>query len=423
MNSQGVIRTYLLLLFLQTLAASFIWGVNTLFLLDAGLTLTEAFIANAAFTAGMVIFEVPTGAIADAAGRQLSFVLGAVTLLVSTLLYLWLWDLQAALGWWIAVSAMIGLGFTFFTGATEAWVVDALDATGYQKGTERVFGRGQSVTGAAMLIGSVSGGFLGQINLGVPYLFRSGTLVLVIAAGVLLMRDIGFQPERRGSVIAEVRRVFSASVVHGWRNRPVRLFMLSAPFGAGVAIWIFYAFQPYLLELLDDPGAVHVSGIAAAVFALAQIAGGASVGAVSRLVSTRTGVIGLEVMVGAVGLVGVGLASYLMVPWGFWVAIVTLTLVALLGAAAYPMKQAYLNDVIPSGQRATVLSFNSLMGSAGGVVSQPLLGRVADIWSLGIGYVVAGVIYAMSLPFILAVRRLGLAADRAGTRPDVAHLG
>jgi MFS family permease len=423
MNSQGVIRTYLLLLFLQTLAASFIWGVNTLFLLDAGLTLTEAFIANAAFTAGMVIFEVPTGAIADAAGRQLSFVLGAVTLLVSTLLYLWLWDLQAALGWWIAVSAMIGLGFTFFTGATEAWLVDALDATGYAKGTERVFGRGQSVTGAAMLIGSVSGGFLGQINLGVPYLFRSGTLVLVIAAGVLLMRDIGFRPERRGSVIAEVRRVFAASVVHGWRNRPVRLFMLSAPFGAGVGIWIFYAFQPYLLELLDDPGAVYVSGIAAAVFALAQIAGGASVGAVSRLVSTRTGVIGLEVMVGAVGLVGVGLASYLVVPWGFWVAIVTLTLVALLGAAAYPMKQAYLNDVIPSGQRATVLSFNSLMGSAGGVVSQPLLGRVADIWSLGIGYVVAGIIYAIALPFILAVRRLGLAADRAGTRPDVAHLG
>ncbi|HEX9763019.1 MAG TPA: MFS transporter [Acidimicrobiia bacterium] len=423
MNSQGVIRTYLLLLFLQTLAASFIWGVNTLFLLDAGLTLTEAFIANAAFTAGMVIFEVPTGAIADAAGRQLSFVLGAVTLLVSTLLYLWLWDLQAALGWWIAVSAMIGLGFTFFTGATEAWLVDALDATGYAKGTERVFGRGQSVTGAAMLIGSVSGGFLGQINLGVPYLFRSGTLVLVIAAGVLLMRDIGFRPERRGSVIAEVRRVFAASVVHGWRNRPVRLFMLSAPFGAGVGIWIFYAFQPYLLELLDDPGAVYVSGIAAAVFALAQIAGGASVGAVSRLVSTRTGVIGLEVMVGAIGLVGVGLALYLVVPWGFWVAIATLTLVALLGAVAYPMKLAYLNDVIPSGQRATVLSFNSLMGSAGGVVSQPLLGRVADIWSLGIGYVVAGVIYAMSLPFVLAVRRLGLAADRAGARPDVAHLG
>jgi hypothetical protein len=296
---------------------------------------------------------------------------------------------------------MIGLGFTFFTGATEAWLVDALDATGYAKGTERVFGRGQSVTGAAMLIGSVSGGFLGQINLGVPYLFRSGTLVLVIAAGVLLMRDIGFRPERRGSVIAEVRRVFAASVVHGWRNRPVRLFMLSAPFGAGVGIWIFYAFQPYLLELLDDPGAVYVSGIAAAVFALAQIAGGASVGAVSRLVSTRTGVIGLEVMVGAVGLVGVGLASYLVVPWGFWVAIVTLTLVALLG----------------------VLSFNSLMGSAGGVVSQPLLGRVADIWSLGIGYVVAGIIYAIALPFILAVRRLGLAADRAGTRPDVAHLG
>ena len=54
-------RTYLILLLGNTLAASFIWGVNTLFLLDAGLTNLEAFAANAFFTLGMVVFEIPTG--------------------------------------------------------------------------------------------------------------------------------------------------------------------------------------------------------------------------------------------------------------------------------------------------------------------------------------------------------------------------
>ena len=64
--ARAVQRTYLLLTLLSTLAASLIWGVNTLFLLDAGLSNTQAFAANAFFTAGMMIFEVPTGVVADA---------------------------------------------------------------------------------------------------------------------------------------------------------------------------------------------------------------------------------------------------------------------------------------------------------------------------------------------------------------------
>ena len=56
---------YFTLMLGNTLAASFIWGINTLFLLDAGLTNLEAFAANAFFTVGMVIFEVPTGVVAD----------------------------------------------------------------------------------------------------------------------------------------------------------------------------------------------------------------------------------------------------------------------------------------------------------------------------------------------------------------------
>src|SRR3989454_4689986 len=91
----GVLRTYVTLTLLTTLAASFIWGINTLFLLDAGLSNTEAFAANAFFAVGQVIFEIPTGVIADTRGRRFSFLLGAATLLASTLLYLVMWQLHA----------------------------------------------------------------------------------------------------------------------------------------------------------------------------------------------------------------------------------------------------------------------------------------------------------------------------------------
>ncbi|MET1019273.1 MAG: MFS transporter, partial [Microterricola sp.] len=87
-------RIYLGLTLGNTLAASFIWGVNTLFLLDAGLSSLEAFAANAFFTAGMVLFEVPTGVVADSWGRRTSFLLGTITLAVSTYLYYLMWQLH-----------------------------------------------------------------------------------------------------------------------------------------------------------------------------------------------------------------------------------------------------------------------------------------------------------------------------------------
>src|SRR6267378_7587607 len=121
----GVLRTYVILTLLSTLAASFIWGINTLFLLDAGLSITQAFAANAFFTAGQVLFEVPTGVVADTLGRRVSYLLGSATLFVSTLLYLWLWHTHGPFWARAAVSMLLGLGFTFFSGATEAWLVDA----------------------------------------------------------------------------------------------------------------------------------------------------------------------------------------------------------------------------------------------------------------------------------------------------------
>src|SRR3954463_7768659 len=190
---RSIQRTYLLLLLGNTLAASFIWGINTIFLLDAGLSNLEAFAANAFFTAGMVLFEVPTGIVADTAGRRTSYLLGTVTLALSTLLYVLLWQIEAPFWQWAVVSMLLGLGFTFFSGAVEAWLVDALTATGFTGDLESGFGRGQVVSGAAMLPGSVAGGFLAQqTSLGVPFVLRGLILIAMFAVAFRLMHDIGF---------------------------------------------------------------------------------------------------------------------------------------------------------------------------------------------------------------------------------------
>jgi MFS family permease len=408
-SASQVQRTYLLLTLLTTLAASFIWGVNTLFLLDAGLSNTEAFAANAFFSLGMVIFEVPTGVVADTRGRRFSFLLGTLTLLASTLLYLAMWQVQAPFAGWAVASILLGLGFTFFSGATEAWLVDALHATGYQGTLETVFGRGQAVAGAAMLAGSVAGGIVAQLtDLGVPYLLRAAMLGLALVAAFVLMRDLGFSPRTGVSTVTAVREVTRGSIDGGLRNPPVRWLMLAAPFSAGVSFYVFYAMQPYLLELFGDPEAYSIAGLAAAIVAGAQMVGGLAVPSVRRLFRRRTDLLFLGLVLSSLILVGlwaVGTASATLGGAAFVLAIVLLVAWALVGALTTPVRAAFLNGIIPSQQRATVLSFDSLMGSLGGVVSQPLLGRVADISGYAASYLVAAGISALALPFVLLARR------------------
>ena len=82
-------------------------------------------------------------------------------------------------------------------------------------------------------------------------------------------------------------------------------------------------------------------------------------------------------------------------------------------AAEMPIRQAYLNDMIPSRQRATVLSFDSLMGSSGGVVIQPVLGKVADVYSYSTSLVTGALIQLAAAPFLLKSRQEGAPADKA----------
>ena len=399
-TAQTVQRTYLLLTLVTTLSASFIWGVNTLFLLDAGLSNTEAFAANAAFTLGMVLFEVPTGVVADTRGRRVSFLFGAATLLLSTLLYLVMWNVRAPLIGWAGASILLGLGFTFFSGATEAWLVDGLKATQFEGTLESVFGRGQTVAGVAMLTGSVAGGFIAQAtNLAIPYVIRAGMLGVTLVVAWWFMHDIGFTPQRDISAGKAVRNVISGAVDGGFRNAPVRWLMLAAPFSAGVGIYAFYAMQPYLLQLYGDPGAYGVAGLAAAIVAGAQIAGGLLVTRIRRLFRLRTDALILGAVLSTALLAAIGFVS------SFALVLILLTVWCLVFAMESPFRQAFINGVIPSEQRATVLSFDSLMSSAGGVVAQPALGRVADVSGYAASYVVAAAIHALSIPFIVLARR------------------
>ena len=404
-----IVKTYVVLTLLSTFASSFIWGVNTLFLLDAGLSIMQAFVANAFFTAGQVLFEIPTGVVADTRGRRTSFLLGTATLFVATLAYLWLWQIKGPMWAWAAISVVLGLGFTFFSGATEAWLVDGLNENGYEGELDRVFAKGAVANGVAMLTGTVAGGFAAQYaNLGVPYILRIAALGLTFAAAFFLMHDEGFKPRKGISFAEEIGGVVSSAVDAGLRNAPIRWMMLSNLFVGGVAIFAFYAAQPYLLQLYGDKSSYGVAGAAAAVFAGAQIIGGLLVPSAGTVFKSRTTLMIAGTAVTAAALVLIGFAG------NFWLVLLLLSIWAIVWAAIGPVRQAYVNGIVPSDQRATVLSSDNMLASLGGVFSQPALGKTAEVLGYPASYFATAAVQALALPFMFLAKREKAESDPIG---------
>jgi MFS family permease len=401
-----VVRTYLFISGVFTLSASLIWGVNTLFLLDAGLDIFEVFVANAASTAGMVVFEIPTGVVADTSGRRRSFLLSVAVLLAGTLAYVAIAVLGGGVVAFVLASIVLGAGFSFYSGAVEAWVVDALGATGFADPLDGVFARGSMVSGGAMVVGSVAGGLLGTVDLAWPFVVRGILLAAVFVVGLRAMHDIGFVPRATtlAPLPAEMGGVLRASLTFGWGSRSVRMLMIVSLVHGAFLMWAFYASQPYLLELLGRD-AVWVAGIVAALIAATTIAGNGLVVFFTRFCGRRTSLLIGSAAVVAVAAVGAGLA-------GSFLPALALFLVAM-GAVGVgsPVQQAYLHEVVPSSQRATVVSFGSLVGSAGGIGGQLGLGYLSRAQSVGAGYVAGGLVSLLALIPLLALRRMGERAD------------
>jgi MFS family permease len=406
-SPEQISRAYYLIAGVYTLSASLIWGINTLFLLHAGLTLLQVFLANAVFTGSMALFEVPTGIVADTRGRRFSFILSVIVLFVGTVAYVAVPLFGGGFLAFCVVSVVLGLGFTFYSGAVEAWVVDALNAVRYSEPVDRVLARGQTISSGAMLIGSVSGGLLGTINLALPYLVRSACLLAALGVALVAMHEYGFvtTPLPLRAIPTQMARLGRDSIRFGWNLPRARAAILAGAMPAIFLEWGYHAWQPYFLGLLGT-GAVWVTGTIAAAIALSMMSGNWIVERVTRFCGHRTTLLlGASVVYSATA-VGVGLVHS-------FAAAVALYLVGMISAGVFqPVRQGYLHLTVAAEQRATVLSLASLVASVGSMAGQAGLGWLASRTSLAGGYIAGGLVTALAVPLVLWMRRLSGGPDR-----------
>jgi MFS family permease len=404
--ARPIVRTYLVMSAMFNASLALIWGVNTLFLMSSGLTIFQVMLVNATFSLGQFVFEVPTGVVADTIGRRASLLLCLVTVLVGTLAYLASAWLHLGIGPFIAVSVLLGLGFTFYTGAVDAWMVDAVKHVGYDGPLEPIFARVQAVFGASMLIGTIGGGLLGQLHLYVPYVVRAALLIPTILVAWASMHDIGFQsrPLRLRELPTEMKRILQEGVRHGLKHPVVQPLMLSSFVSMSFGMFGFYSWQRYFLDLLGKE-LVWVTGVIAALVAVAGMVGNRLVRPVSRTFQRRTSVIVAATCLQAAALVASGLMH------SFVPAVACYLISAIAGGMGSPVRQSMLNANIPSAQRATIISLDSLFGDLGSGLGQTGWGKLADARGIGTSWVAGGAFLLAGLPFIWRARRSAGSAD------------
>ncbi len=409
MTIKKITSGYYLISGIYTLSAALIWGINTLFLLDAGLNIFEVFVANAVFTASMVLFEIPTGVLADTRGRRISFLLSVVILSIGTLGYVTVAVFfDGSLLLFCLMGIVLGLGFTFYSGAVEAWVVDALKSVGFTSKLDTVFIRASMINGIATLLGTLGGGIIGTWNLGIPYLIRAGLLILVFGIAWFFMKEIGFKPRalKFREIPKAMKKVALASILYGWGRTSVRLIMIFSFIQFSFFIWAWYAWQPYFLSLYGNPDAVWLAGIIAALVSFAMISGNFIAKRLIKLAAKRTTILLGASLIQSIFFIIIGLNN------SFFISVLFYLFSMICFGITGPIKQSFLHQLIPTEQRATIVSFDSLIGSGGGVLGQTSFGFISQVYSIGFGFLTGGAFTLLQLPFLFLLRKQKEKADK-----------
>jgi DHA3 family tetracycline resistance protein-like MFS transporter len=398
----SVQRIYLTLLLGNTLAASLIWGINTIFLLDAGLSNLEAFAANAFFTAGMVIFEVPTGIVADTTSRRLSIVIGNVVMGLAFIVvgaFPEVWPILAGYALW-------GFGWTFTSGAMDAWLADEV-------GDERLTGvylRGAQV-GRAFTIGGIATGVgLALVDIRLPIVVGGIGTIALAAFYAVAMPETGFRPAPRGE-----RSSFGHMVETGRsgmrlvRSRPALLAILGV--AAFFGMWTESYDRLWQAHLIEDVGLPSLGGVDPVIwFGVLGIVGTALSIVVAAPLGRRLEDAGAAPVARTLSVLYIALAASSLVfalAGSFWLAVLGSYGIFVAREVSGPLFTSWLNRSIDdSSVRATTLSIVNQADAVGQWTGGPAIGALGTMTSIRVALVAATACLLPAFAFLRRASRL-----------------
>ncbi|CAA9551309.1 MAG: hypothetical protein AVDCRST_MAG79-2722 [uncultured Thermoleophilia bacterium] len=399
-------RAYLVVLALRWLPTGLMVPIFVLLMTGRGLSLAEVGVAAAAQGVAIVVFELPTGGLADAIGRRPVLVLSSLVATAGLALLLVADDVTTfALAW-----AVMGVYRALDSGPLEAWFVDAALAAEPDRRLEHDLTRAGVVLGLSLAVGAVAGGALGAAVAGRDGVAATEPLTAMVAAALVLevvhlVAVLILVRERRparglGAAVRAARAtptVVRAALDVMRRDRGL-LALLGVEVLWGVGLTGIERFwQPRAAELLD--GAVDdlfVLGLLGAAGWLAHAGGAALLPPLLRLVGGRTewAAALLRILQGA-AVLGLALVG------GFTGLVIAYVAVYVAHGASNPAHEALLHRRVAAAERATVLSANSLVSQGSGALGGIALGVLAGAAGIPVTWAVTAAILAAAAPLYL----------------------
>ena len=397
------------LLFSMAFAASMIYRITVV-----GMSPLELVLVGTAMELAAFVFEIPTGVVADVYSRRLSILIGSVTIGLAFLLE----GLVPLFGAVLLSQVIWGLGYTFTSGASEAWISDEIG----EEAAAQAFVRGAQLGTVGGLLGIVVGITLASVQLNLPIVLGGALMIALAALLALWMPERGFKPLQREersswSAMATTLRAGIALL----RQRPVLRIVLLVELVSGLYSEGFdRLWQKHILESFTLPTLRGIELQPVVWFGLFDLTGGLCAIGLTELLSRRVRLTRHSPAVRALLLLNAAIVAGMLVfslAGGLGLAVLALWCVAAARAASAPVSSAWLNQSVAPEIRATMFSLNGQVNAVGQIAGGPPAGLIGQR-SLRAALLTSGLVQACSLPLLgLSLRRppteVG-AADQVG---------
>ncbi len=361
----------------------------------AGLTPVQLILVGTTLEVSAIVFEVPTGIVADVYSRKLSIIIGYLLMglgfLIEGFFPSFLPILLAQVIW--------GLGYTFTSGATQAWITDEIG----EDDANKLFLRATQVGLFASLLGMGGAILVGADNVALPIRVGSAGVMLIGIALIFIMPETSFHPTPRGdrNTWQHMWHAFKQGV-EAVRARPRLMNIVFVGLFYGVysegfdRLWVKHLLDTFELPILFGNNQVaffsilKVIATSLTIFVVRIVekrVDSTSPLAIGRAVLLITGTI-------SVALIGFALSPFLSLSLGLYLVI------SIFRNVQIPLQTAWINQKLDSQVRATVHSMFGQVDAIGQVLGGPIVAGIAALSSAVASLVTSGLLLAPALFFV-----------------------
>ena len=377
----------------STFAELLILGpILVLFLIAKGLSFTEIMVLQSISAIAVVLFEVPTGAVADKIGRKESILLGSLLWAVSLGIYV----VGTSFPMFILAEVIFSLGATFKSGADNALIYDSLKIMGREKEFQSIEGKARSFALYAQAVGSIIAGFVYEVNTNLPFLISVFFMLVTIVISLKFKEPpIEGKVGKYGLNYMEQIKESGKFIISHEKIKAIIIFTMMFFIFYRTA---FFYYQPYM-EAVKIP--VRYFGIIFFIFNIT--AAFASKRSHWIMEKTKPKTLTFMALLMIISFVLMGTVK-------IWLGVFAILFQQVARGIYRPVTTKYLNKHIPSDKRATVLSFQSLACNMSVAIAFPLMGILKDHENIFITHMVLGIAMIILTVFTMKYMnaRLGL---------------